>query len=129
MIRPVNPAPTGLRRLLWPYARPYLGALVLVLILGMVTALAQQSAYLLVKPTWQVLFEDAPKETDEDISSGTEQVEPDGFGGIETQMQRAKEWAVDLVLGESPDYSDEGRRRLLLRAKDASRFWGWATQK
>jgi subfamily B ATP-binding cassette protein MsbA len=114
MIRPVNPAPTGLRRLLWPYARPYLGVLVLVLILGMVTALAQQSAYLLVKPTWQVLFEDAPKETDEDISSGAEQVEPGAFGGIEAQMQLTKEWAVDLVLGESPDYSDEGRRRLLL---------------
>ncbi|MEO2164017.1 MAG: ABC transporter ATP-binding protein, partial [bacterium] len=115
MIRPVNPAPTGLRRLLWPYARPYLGALVLVLALGIVTALAQQSAYLLVKPTWQVLFEDAPEETDEDISSGTEQVEPGGFGGIEGQMQQAKEWAVDLVLGESPDYSDDGRQRLLLR--------------
>jgi subfamily B ATP-binding cassette protein MsbA len=80
----------------------------------MVTALAQQSAYLLVKPTWQVLFEDAPAETDVDISSGTEQVEPGGFGGIEAQMQLAKEWAVDLVLGESPDYSDEGRKRLLL---------------
>ncbi len=51
MIRPVKPVPTGLRRLLWPYARPYMGALALVLVLGMVTAMAQQSAYLLVKPT------------------------------------------------------------------------------
>ncbi|MBJ76912.1 MAG: ABC transporter permease [Planctomycetes bacterium] len=115
MIRPVNPPPTGLRRLLWPYARPYLGMLMLVLVLGTVTALAQQSAYLLVKPTWQVLFEDPPQESVAIVEPVAEQAEPGAFGGIEDQMQAAKEWAVERVLGKSPDYSDEGRRDLLLR--------------
>ncbi len=116
MIRPVNPATRGLRHLLWPYARPYLGILLLVLGLGALSAVAQQSAYLLVKPTWQVLFED-PVEPEpsgpaqlpaEDASTG-------GIGELEARMTQAKEWATAQVLGESPDYSDEGRRRLLLR--------------
>ncbi len=102
MIRPVNPPPTGLRRLLWPYARPYLGMLMLVLVLGTVTALAQQSAYLLVKPTWQVLFEDPPQESVAIVEPVAEQAEPGAFGGIEDQMQAAKEWAVEQGSREVP---------------------------
>jgi len=123
MIRPVKPAPTGLRHLLWPYARPYLGALALVLCLGAVTAVLQQSAYFMLKPTWEVLFEDVPQEPTRPAGLGLQpEIEPEveplplnTMGGIELKMEALRDWATDRVLGESPDYSDEGRRRSLLR--------------
>jgi len=49
---------SDLTRLLRPFARPYLPALVLVLVVGSVGALLQQSTIFLLNPTIRVLFPD-----------------------------------------------------------------------
>jgi ABC-type multidrug transport system fused ATPase/permease subunit len=52
----------GSLRLLASYARPFAGALAIVFVLNAVGALLQQGSYLLLQPTWTLLFGDPDAE-------------------------------------------------------------------
>ena len=95
--------PRSLVALLWPHTRPLLGAIALVLCLGTLSALAEQSVYVLVKPTWQVLFP-------------AEQVEEPPAEEGQSTLAELRDWADRAVLGEDPRLDDpDARRRLLYR--------------
>ena len=103
---------SNLFRLLWPHMRPHLGMLSLIVVLGTVTALAQQSAFVLVKPTWEVLF---PVETAAAQEAQQEEQAGAGEGSFTATLQEWREAGSRLVLGEDPDLADEGVRASLLR--------------
>lgn len=96
----------NLLRLLWPHFRTHRWIFLAVLLLGTVSAFAQQSAVLLIKPVWDVLF-------------------PPGAEAIKALEAEAPTWLSNLkesfnslVLGVEGDLSqidEDGRRGLLLR--------------
>ncbi len=66
--------PRGLFRLLAPYAKPFVGALALVFMLNGLGALLQQGTYLLLQPTWTLLFAES-KENQPDLAAAREALE------------------------------------------------------
>ncbi|QDV05666.1 Putative multidrug export ATP-binding/permease protein [Planctomycetes bacterium Poly30] len=78
-----------LYRLLRPHAAPYVLTLLMVVLLGTVSALLQKSAFGLLDPTWKVLF---PNE--EKVMPETPDVEVPGF--FDPVMETIDEWKTDL---------------------------------
>lgn len=96
----------NLLRLLWPHLRTYRGLFLVVLLLGSISAFAQQSAILLIKPVWDVLFPPGVE-----ALQALEAATP-------TWTSSLKESFNDLVLGLDGDVGqidEDGRRGLLLR--------------
>ncbi|MDA1264319.1 MAG: hypothetical protein O2816_04485, partial [Planctomycetota bacterium] len=114
----------NLGRLLWPHFRPFRWGFVGVLMLGFVPSVAQQSAVLLIKPVWEVLFLEEIQPPDDGLAKvgADEETEEDktteDASGLPTPS-----WVVELkrdfsrlVLGM--DGVPEGlaeRRGLLIR--------------
>ena len=104
-------------RLLMPYARPRLWALVLVLLAGMVTALAQSSVLVLIDPAMNhVLFvepgdqEEAPADGDQSASGGalldapgqlTEELEEE-VKWLDKAPLAARDWVMERGWFEDP---------------------------
>ncbi|MAE28386.1 MAG: ABC transporter ATP-binding protein [Planctomycetota bacterium] len=95
-------------KLLAPHVRPYLGVLALVLLLGALGAGAQRGIFLLLTPTWEVLFPGDPGAL---AAAGPAQelVAGGGLGGVRDGIMR-------LVLGaESAPADPDARMALLFR--------------
>ncbi len=94
----------SLWRLLWPHFRPYRKIFLLVLALGTLSAFAQQSAILLIKPVWDVLFPPSAE-----AMRAIQEAGP-------TWITQVKQAITDFVLGPHADLATlEARRQLLLR--------------
>jgi subfamily B ATP-binding cassette protein MsbA len=99
---------SDLVRLLRPFARPYLPALVLVILVGSVGALLQQSTIWLLDPTMAVLFpEEAAQERQESEAEQAENEDEDPTG----LMRRIKGGLADLsdvVIGSPEELATGG---------------------
>ncbi len=126
--------PRGLFRLLAPYAKPFVGALALVFVLNGLGALLQQGTYLLLQPTWTLLFADDPADQvdldrarevlteaqaqnpeDAQLAQALEALalptappaEPDDA------LDQARGWLNDQLLGDPGELTPERRLQLL----------------
>lgn len=126
--------PRGLFRLLAPYAKPFVGALALVFVLNGLGALLQQGTYLLLQPTWTLLFPDDPADQvdldlarevlteaqaqnpeDAQLAQALEALalptappaEPDDA------LDQARGWLNDQLLGDPGELTPERRLQLL----------------
>lgn len=132
MIPPVKSRGRGLIALLKPYARPRWKALVGVFLLSTLAALLQQSTFLLLPPTWTLLFptedlalvayedkaladaglgeerqaiRDALKQGQRDLDKA--EAEDAGFG------EQAKRSVTDSIIGDQTELTNERRMGLL----------------
>lgn len=99
-----------LSRLLKPHAAPHIGALVLVIVFGMASAILQQGTFLLLLPTWEALF---PSK----VEAPAEPEEPGMFPGIEAWFDDVKAGAEEFILGDpalltSPDEEVRDKARM-----------------
>ena len=108
-----------LYRLLRPHVGPHVLALLAVVLLGLSSAFLQKGAFLLLEPTWEVLFpgEEAP-------SLAPEALAPAEEGGwlteAEAWLEDRKQGAKDWILGGAEAPSASGEQRL-----DALLTVGW----
>lgn len=96
-----------LYRLLRPHAAPYVLTLLLVVLLGTVSALLQKGAYGLLDPTWTVLFPDEPK-----VVPATPDVEIPGF--FTPVKETVEAWKVSLeesILGDPETLAESKPQR------------------
>lgn len=122
----------GSLRLLATYARPFAGALVVVFVLNAVGALLQQGSYLLLQPTWTLLFGDPAAEAPElaearerllalqaedpalPLDAALEALTPEQEAEPEDDMLgRARGWMNERLLDEPGNLTPERRLELL----------------
>ena len=114
-----------LYRLLRPHAGPHVVALVAVVLLGLTSAFLQKGTFLLLEPTWEVLFpgEEAPALMDAPgMSAGTEaagaggEAAPKGPAGwlasLDAALEEKKAAAKGWILGDSATLADSEDQRL-----------------
>ena len=114
-----------LYRLLRPHAGPHVVALVAVVLLGLTSAFLQKGTFLLLEPTWEVLFpgEEAPALVDAPgMSAGTEaagaggEAAPKGPAGwlasLDAALEEKKAAAKGWILGDSATLADSEDQRL-----------------
>jgi ABC-type multidrug transport system fused ATPase/permease subunit len=89
----------SLWRLLWPHLRTYRWIFLVVLLLGAASAFAQQSAVLLIKPVWEILF---PTES------------PPDAGTMSWAADLKRSFSEIVLGGVEPDPDDLDQRRGLL---------------
>lgn len=127
-------SPRGLFRLLAPYAKPFIGALALVFVLNGLGALLQQGTYLLLQPTWTLLFSDdqadqpdldaaraalqsaqADNADDPSIAKALEALGPVAVSeqGPDDALGRARGWLNQRLLGDPGELTPERRLNLL----------------
>lgn len=82
-----------LSQLLKPHAAPHIGALVLVVVFGMASAILQQGTFLLLLPTWEALFPS-------DVEASAEPEEAGMFPAIEAWFDDVKGGAEEFILGD-----------------------------
>jgi subfamily B ATP-binding cassette protein MsbA len=126
--------PRGLFRLLAPYAKPFVGALALVFVLNGLGALLQQGTYLLLQPTWTLLFADDPADQvdldlarevlteaqaqnpeDAQLAQALEALAPPTAPPAEPDdaLDQARGWLNDQLLGDPGELTPERRLQLL----------------
>ncbi|MEM9382117.1 MAG: ABC transporter ATP-binding protein [Planctomycetota bacterium] len=97
-----------LYRLLRPHAAPHVLALLAVVVLGLASAFLQKGAYLLLEPTWQILFpgQEAPTVADGlgiEVPDGTSAEEEGGpLTSLKDTLESWKDGAKRLLIGD-PD--------------------------
>ncbi len=110
-----------LYRLLRPHAGPHVVALIAVVLLGLTSAFLQKGTFLLLEPTWEVLFpgEEVPALVDAaDGADGA--AEPSGpsawFASFDAALEEKKTAAKGWILGDSATLaaSDDQRLHALL---------------
>ena len=89
----------NLGRLLWPHFRPFRWVFVGVLMLGFVTSVAQQSAVLLIKPVWEVLF---PAESNSQAQAGADGATDGATDGDTTEEDTTEEGTNEEGTNEVP---------------------------
>lgn len=130
----MNRPPRGLLSLLLAYARPFTGALLLVFGLNAVGALLQQGTYLLLQPTWTLLFagqevhgSERAQEILQDLQSahpdpavaealaalGAQAAEPKAEQDAPGTLARARAWIDERLIGDRRTLSAERRLELL----------------
>ena len=120
-----------LYQLLRPHAAPHVLALLAVVVLGLASAFLQKGAYLLLEPTWQILF---PQKEGEEEKSPLEELgvgipefpaetegsegakdddAPDPLAGLKDVLGSRKEGAKRLLVGDPATFTDdpEGQSR------------------
>ncbi|MEM1451739.1 MAG: ABC transporter ATP-binding protein, partial [Planctomycetota bacterium] len=120
-----------LYQLLRPHAAPHVVALIAVVVLGLASAFLQKGAYLLLEPTWQILF---PQKEGEEEKSPLEELgvgipefpaetegsegakdddAPDPLAGLKDVLGSWKEGAKRLLVGDPATFTDdpEGQSR------------------
>ncbi|MEM6567164.1 MAG: ABC transporter ATP-binding protein [Planctomycetota bacterium] len=120
-----------LYQLLRPHAAPHVVALLAVVVLGLASAFLQKGAYLLLEPTWQILF---PQKEGEEEKSPLEELgvgipefpaetegsegakdddAPDPLAGLKDVLGSWKEGAKRLLVGDPATFTDdpEGQSR------------------
>lgn len=126
--------PRGLFRLLAPYAKPFVGALALVFVLNGLGALLQQGTYLLLQPTWTLLFAEDPaaqvdlgrarevlteaqaqNPEDPQLAQALEALAPPTAPPTEPDdaLDQARGWLNDQLLGDPGELTPERRLQLL----------------
>ncbi|MFT7678856.1 MAG: subfamily B ATP-binding cassette protein MsbA [Planctomycetota bacterium] len=131
MIPPVKSRARGLIELLKPYAKPRWKALLAVFFLSSLGAFLQQGTYLLLPPTWTLLF---PSEEQALAEVQGQVFEEQGLSGVEDQIQvalteaearyaesklgdgwasRTKRAVTNAILGEETELTNERRMGLL----------------
>lgn len=101
---------SDLVRLLRPFARPYLPALVLVILVGSVGALLQQSTIWLLEPTMVVLFPPDQDDVEEGVEAGAATPAEDaGPFGLGKHVRGALEGLSEFAIGSPEDIANGGR--------------------
>ena len=104
-----------LPRLLRPHAVPHLGALVLVIVFGMGSALLQQGTFVLLIPTWKALFPEAA--TEEVVEDEAADEGPGALDGITGWANGLRVSAERRILGDPETLAADTaqQRRALFR--------------
>lgn len=98
-------------RLLRPHVRPYVWVLVLVVLLGTVSAVAQKSTILLLAPTWQVLFP-----TESAAETEAPGVEPaTGIAAFSDSLADLRERMFGSILGDAGGLDGDARIARLVK--------------
>jgi subfamily B ATP-binding cassette protein MsbA len=107
-----------LYRLLRPHAGPHVVALLAVVFLGLTSAFLQKGTFLLLEPTWEVLFpgEEAPSLADSALAgepSGAEASGPAGWlASLDAALEEKKAAAKGWILGDPATLADSDAQRL-----------------
>jgi len=103
-----------LYRLLRPHAGPHVLALLAVVVLGLTSAFLQKGAFLLLEPTWEVLFpgEEAPSLAPPAIDEGAPGAAPSWLEGAEAWLEERKQDAKGWILGDPETLATSDDQRL-----------------
>ena len=109
-----------LYRLLRPHAGPHVLALIGVVLLGLTSAFLQKGTFLLLEPTWEVLFpgEQVPSLT-ESVGGAAADPGVDGESGpagwltsMDAELEERKAGAKRWILGDPETLAESGEQRL-----------------